>query len=126
MDKSSWLPVGVFALALGFGVVACSPGDSDEASVPQSESEAPVAGSIESVANGVATATTEQIAAYPLETCAVSGEPLGSMGAPIDYFANGTLVRLCCKNCIETLESEPDTYVTKVLAATTSAGATEE
>lgn len=114
------------ALALGFGGVACSPGDSDEAGVPEAETEEPVAGAVASVANGIGTATAEQIAAYPLENCAVSGEPLGSMGAPIDYFANGTLVRLCCKNCIETLESEPDTYVTKVLAAKTAAGASEE
>ena len=114
------------ALALGFGGVACSPGDSDEAGVPEAESVSSVAGAVEPVANGVGTATAEQIAAYPLENCAVSGEPLGSMGAPIDYFASGTLVRLCCKNCIEALESEPDTYITKVLAAAASSTEGEE
>ena len=37
-----------------------------------------------------------QRASYPLRTCPVSGEELGSMGEPIDLLYGTRLVRLCC------------------------------
>lgn len=51
---------------------------------------------------------------YPLDTCVVSGEPLGSMGEPIVVEHEGTTVKLCCKECIEKFESDPDKYVAKL------------
>ena len=36
---------------------------------------------------------------YPLTTCAVSGEELGSMGDAIDVVTGTRLVRVCCKGC---------------------------
>lgn len=38
-----------------------------------------------------------QLASYPLETCPVSGEPLGD--APVDHVVGTRLVRTCCKRC---------------------------
>lgn len=122
MALNHWLKsVSVAALA-GLLFVACGPAETEDSNAAEGVTQGVVAGVVE----GVGTATAEQIAAYPLENCAVSGEPLGSMGEPIDYFANGTLVRLCCENCIETLESDPDTYVTKVLVAKADADETQE
>lgn len=58
-----------------------------------------------------------QLADYPLKNCPVSGEPLGSMGDPIDQLYGTTLVRLCCKGCIKSFEKEPAKYIEKLDAA---------
>jgi len=47
-----------------------------------------------------------QIADYPTKVCPVSGEPLGSMGDPIDRLYGTKLVRLCCKGCVKTYEKD--------------------
>jgi hypothetical protein len=49
----------------------------------------------------------EQLPTYPLETCAMTGEKLGSMGDPIDYVAGTRLVRFCCKGCIRGFQKNP-------------------
>ena len=54
---------------------------------------------------------------YPLEVCIVSGEELGSMGKPVDYDHEGTLVKFCCKSCIPDFEEDPDRYLEKLKAA---------
>ncbi len=38
---------------------------------------------------------------YPLDVCAVSGKPLGSMGEPLSLVLDNTLVKLCCKGCVK-------------------------
>jgi YHS domain-containing protein len=58
-----------------------------------------------------------QKAAYPLKSCVVSGEPLGSMGDPIDMVVGGRLVRLCCKGCVDKLNADPVGYLAKVPAS---------
>jgi YHS domain-containing protein len=52
---------------------------------------------------------------YPVETCVVSGEKLGGeMGAAYDYVHKNRLVRLCCKNCVASLEKDPGKYLAKL------------
>tara|TARA_R110000850_G_scaffold5389_7_gene22450 strand:+ start:695 stop:961 length:267 start_codon:yes stop_codon:yes gene_type:complete len=51
---------------------------------------------------------------YPLETCVVSGEPLGSMGTPVEVSHEGTTVKLCCKNCIEDFNADPSKFAALV------------
>src|ERR1700741_2040149 len=43
---------------------------------------------------------------YPLDTCPVTHEKLGSMGEPVDLVVDGTLVRLCCKGCKGKVEKD--------------------
>lgn len=57
---------------------------------------------------------TEQTKTYPLETCVVSGEQLGSMGDPIDRMYGPTLVRLCCKGCNKTFDKTPAKFAKQV------------
>jgi YHS domain-containing protein len=58
-----------------------------------------------------------QQATYPLKTCVVSGEQLGSAGTPID-FVNGTrLVRFCCKDCVKGFQKEPAKFMAMIDAA---------
>ena len=71
-------------------------------------------------------------AAYPLDTCVVSGEKLegGDMGAPIDYtyIQDGKpdrLVRFCCKNCIKAFKKDPAKYLKKIDDATAAKAGSE-
>ncbi len=67
-------------------------------------------------------ASAEANAAYPLNTCVVSGDKLdeaNSMGGPVDYsyMEKGKpdrLVRFCCKGCIKDFEKEPAKYLAKL------------
>lgn len=48
---------------------------------------------------------------YPLTTCPVSGEDLGTMGEPVTLSIEGREVRLCCRGCVSKVEAEPDRYL---------------
>jgi len=54
---------------------------------------------------------------YPLETCVVSGEKLGSMGKAYVHKHNDREVLLCCKSCIKDFEKEPAKFLSKLDAA---------
>lgn len=54
---------------------------------------------------------------YPLKTCVVSGEELGSMGAPVEVIAANRLMLLCCKGCIPGLKKDPVKAIKTVDAA---------
>lgn len=51
---------------------------------------------------------------YPLETCVVSGEPLGGPGEAYEVVAGDTLVKLCCERCAKKLKKEPAKYLEKL------------
>lgn len=51
---------------------------------------------------------------YPLTTCVVSGEALGSMGDPVVLNHEGKEVRLCCDSCIEKFNADPAKYLEKL------------
>lgn len=60
-------------------------------------------------------------AAYPLETCVVSGDKLegSDMGAPVDYVYKeegkpDRLVRFCCKGCVKDFKKDPAKYLKKI------------
>jgi len=68
--------------------------------------------------NMAAVAASTDKAAYPLDTCVVSGDKLegGDMGAPVDYIYKqegkpDRLVRFCCKNCIKDFKKDPAKYL---------------
>ena len=66
---------------------------------------------------GKAPAAAPARGAYPLDTCVVSDEKLGSMGDPVVVVHEGTEVRFCCAKCVETFRKDPAKYVGKVKAA---------
>ena len=51
--------------------------------------------------------------AWPLTTCVVTGEALGTMGDPIVFDHEGREVRFCCKGCIKAFEEDPKEYLAK-------------
>jgi len=50
---------------------------------------------------------SEQSKMYPLTSCPISGEELGSMGDPIQIVYQGRLVKFCCSMCIPQFEANP-------------------
>lgn len=50
---------------------------------------------------------------WPLDTCIVSGEKLGSMGDPIILIHEGREVRFCCQGCVGTFKADPAKYLAK-------------
>ena len=48
------------------------------------------------------------------KVCPVSGEELGSMGAPIKVDVKGQPVFICCEGCKEDLLSKPDEFLAKL------------
>ncbi len=56
----------------------------------------------------------KQAATYPLTTCPVSGETLGSMGDPVDYIYNNRLIRFCCGSCVKAFKKDPAPTLAKL------------
>lgn len=51
---------------------------------------------------------------YPLTTCVVSGEKLGSMGDPLVVHHDGKKILLCCEHCLPKFKADPAKYAAKV------------
>ena len=66
-----------------------------------------------SEANSPADSSTAE-SDYPLETCVVSGEKLGSMGEPFVITHDGTEVRFCCDSCVPKFKKDPAKYLAKL------------
>lgn len=66
------------------------------------------------LAAGLAGAADFEGKPYPLNTCPVSGEPLGSMGEPVTLSVDGRDVKLCCAGCQKKFEADPASYLAKI------------
>lgn len=55
-----------------------------------------------------------QLPYYPLTTCPVSGEGLGSMGEPVDVVYGNRLVRFCCNGCVGDFKKDPAPVMAKL------------
>lgn len=51
---------------------------------------------------------------YPLKTCVVSGEELGSMGKPYVITHEGREIKFCCKGCVKDFNKSPEKYIKKI------------
>jgi len=54
---------------------------------------------------------------YPLKTCIISGNDLGSMGEAVEYVSGNTLVKFCCAACIEKFEAGREQMLKKLQEA---------
>ena len=64
---------------------------------------------------------------YPLKTCVVSDEPLGSMGDYVNYVHKEAgkpdrTVRFCCDGCIDDFKKDPAKFLAKLDAAAKANG----
>lgn len=56
----------------------------------------------------------QQLAAYPLDTCLVSGQKLDSKGGQIDLVVNNRHVALCCAGCKAKVNADPAGTIAKL------------
>jgi type II secretory ATPase GspE/PulE/Tfp pilus assembly ATPase PilB-like protein len=63
----------------------------------------------------------QQLPSYPLTSCPVSHEALGSMDKPVDLVHEGRLVRLCCKGCVKGFQKDPAKVLAEIDAAVIAA-----
>jgi hypothetical protein len=59
-------------------------------------------------------AAWKKVKSYPLQTCIVSGEKLGSMGKPVGFVHKRQEIRLCCKGCRKDFDKEPAKFLKKL------------
>jgi hypothetical protein len=53
----------------------------------------------------------DQAAVNAQRVCAVTGKPLGSMGAPIKVSRGNRAIFLCCQGCVRTVQAATDKYL---------------
>lgn len=58
--------------------------------------------------------STGGVKPYPLKTCIVTDNELGSMGDPITEVYQGQQVKFCCKACIAKFHKDPAKYLAKL------------
>lgn len=51
---------------------------------------------------------------YPLTTCLVTDNALGSMGEVVTRVHAGQEVKFCCKPCVKKFEAAPESYLNKL------------
>ena len=51
---------------------------------------------------------------YPLDTCVVTGNRLGSMGDPVRLVHEGQELKFCCRPCVKKFKANPDKYLTEL------------
>jgi hypothetical protein len=52
--------------------------------------------------------------AYPLTTCIVTDNKLGSMGTPVTLYHGTQEIKVCCKSCVRKFQSQPEKYMGKL------------
>jgi hypothetical protein len=51
---------------------------------------------------------------YPLKSCIITDNELGSMGKPLSRTYGDQEVRFCCKPCVKKFEQNPAKYLKKL------------
>jgi Cu(I)/Ag(I) efflux system membrane fusion protein len=90
---------------------AAEQADHDRGDNATADSDSPMA----KMMSGLKELSTEDYeSAMAQHMCPVSGEMLGTMGAPEKVDVNGTSVWICCDGCKDKLLAAPDKYLAKL------------
>jgi hypothetical protein len=63
---------------------------------------------------GASTASVGGTKSYPLKTCIVTGNDLGSMGDEQRIVYQGQEIKFCCAPCVEKFQKNPAKYLAKL------------
>ncbi len=113
MKNKILLPLLALVAGLALPVIAVAHDHAKPATKPAVPSEASAKeGRLDEPTEQDAAWLAKARAAYPLKTCVVSKEDLGTMGEPTDliYRQDGSpdrLVRFCCESCIKDFKKDP-------------------
>ncbi len=56
----------------------------------------------------------KKLTPYPLDTCIVTDNKLGSMGDPLTIVHENQEIKLCCKACEKKFKKDPEKYLGKL------------
>lgn len=56
----------------------------------------------------------KDVVPYPLDTCLVTDNKLGSMGDPVTIVHENRELKFCCSPCVKKFEKEPGKYLPKL------------
>ncbi len=106
----------IIGALLAVGAVTCAWSADARAQAPAGSGNASAATVAKDGKTGIATKddaalVEKQKAAYPVDTCVVTGKKLGEHGEPVEYLYKGRLVRFCCAGCIASFEKDPAKYL---------------
>lgn len=59
-------------------------------------------------------ATSSNLKPYPMKTCIVTDNALGSMGDIITTTHGDQEIKFCCKPCVKKFAANPDKYLRKI------------
>jgi hypothetical protein len=65
-------------------------------------------------AGGSTAATATGVKPYPLKTCIVTGNDLGSMGDDQRIVHEGQEIKFCCKPCVGKFQKNPAKYLSRL------------
>jgi Cu(I)/Ag(I) efflux system membrane fusion protein len=89
-------------------------GDQEHAGAPAAAQTTSDAANADVIASLAELPADDRALAEQQKVCPVSGELLGSMGAPIKIAVKGQPVFICCEGCKEELLAKPDEYLAKL------------
>jgi YHS domain-containing protein len=100
--------------------VTGQPRQTDQAPAPttQPQPDNPPAPSTDAAQAG----TPNDSDTYPIDFCLVSGEKLGSMGAPVTFEYEGRTLKFCCAMCKGSFLEDPQAYLKKLDEAAQTLG----
>ncbi len=124
MTRSPLLAFWALATIGAMTTLGCKKEATDAPAEPAA-TDAAAAGEEEDALAGLSEA--DRAAALAQKICPVTGDALGSMGAPFKVTVQGREVFLCCEGCVDAINAEPDKYlaVLDLPAAGDEAAATE-
>ena len=108
----------LLAIALAFGLSGCNSQTPSSNAPSEQATDTPgdsTASDMDIVKAELAKLPPEDAASAEAQRiCPVSGEMLGTMGAPPKVDVNGQQVWICCDGCKDTLLASPDEYLAKL------------
>ena len=51
---------------------------------------------------------------YPFDFCIVSNDKLGSLGKPIGFAYKGQEIKVCCRDCKNDFDKDPELYMKRL------------
>lgn len=103
------VPVLIALVASGCATNAASNNTARENGQPPSENAVAQPEQAQETARG-----DKGLLPYPLDTCIVTDNKLGSMGDPVTLVHGNQEVKICCSPCESQFRSDPELYLTKL------------